>query len=84
MGLITLKQNYRCSDDCVQSGCPSHEAVLEYMSVTDSYTFKSDRQEKYFERGELEAFIELLDKMGKLRADGVHIREILNRREKYE
>lgn len=61
MATIIHTQKYRCSDDCLQSGCPSHEAKLIYQSTSDAYTFENGNGcTKYFERGELEAFIILL------------------------
>ena len=72
MATITHTKKYRCSDDCLQSGCPTHEAKLIYQSASDTYTFENGKGEtKYFERGELEAFIELLK--GLDRADAVQV-----------
>jgi hypothetical protein len=72
MGTIIRKKTYRCSDDCRQSGCPGHEAIFTYQSVSDAYVFENGKGEtKYFERGELEAFIELLK--GLDRADAVQV-----------
>ena len=72
MATIKLNKKYRCSDDCVQSGCPSHIAELEFMSVSNGYKF-TGRREHYFERGELEAFIGLLKELSELRADSVKL-----------
>lgn len=72
MGLIVHTKKYRCSDDCLQSGCPEHEATLVYQSITDVYTFDNGNgKTHFFERGELEAFIELLK--GLDRVDSIQI-----------
>jgi hypothetical protein len=72
MATVIRTKKYRCSDDCLQSGCPTHEAKLIYQSVSDAYTFENGKGEtKYFERGELEAFIELLKRLD--RADAVQV-----------
>ena len=61
MATITHAKKYMCSDDCLLTGCPTHEAKLIYQSVSDAYIFDNGKGEtKYFDRGELEAFIELL------------------------
>lgn len=80
MATINLKRKYRCSDDCKQSGCPSHEAELEYMSVTDAYTFTGRKTVYYFERNELETLIELLVDLEEIRADGVQIKDLVNKK----
>ncbi|GAG06158.1 unnamed protein product, partial [marine sediment metagenome] len=30
---------YHCYDDCLQSGCPSHKATLEFQSCSNAYHF---------------------------------------------
>ena len=77
MATIKLEKKYHCSDDCVQSGCPSHTAKLEYMSVTDGYTFIGRNTTHYFERNELETFIKLLSELSKIRVDAVQIKDLL-------
>lgn len=71
MATILHTVKYRCSDDCCPQGCPSHEAKLYYQSTSDYYTFESVNGIKYFERGELEAFIKLLK--GLDRVDSIQI-----------
>lgn len=69
MSTIIKTIKYRCSDDCKISGCPSHEAVLAYQSVSDAYSFENGKGEiYYFERGELESFITLLKELNRLDA----------------
>lgn len=72
MATIVNKLQYSCSDDCLQSGCPKHEAELTYQSTSDAYIFNNGKGDiKYFERGELEAFITLLKQLD--RADSIQI-----------
>ena len=65
---------YRCSDDCAMSGCPGHEGELRYSSVSDTYTFNMNGRELHFERGELEAMLDLLRNLSQIRADAVEIK----------
>lgn len=71
MANVVRKIIYRCSDDCEMSGCPSHEGVLNYQSVSDAYEFIMNGEEYFFERGELEAMIDLLKSIN--RADCIQI-----------
>jgi hypothetical protein len=74
MATVELKTRYKCSDDCVQSGCPSHELKLEFQSTSDSYQLiKEVGQGIYFESAELEAMIFLLKELQKQRVDSVRI-----------
>lgn len=63
---------YRCSDDCEMSGCPGHEGTLTHYSVTDGYVFNMAGRELHFERGELEAILQLLRDLD--RVDAVRVR----------
>lgn len=61
MANIEHKQLYRCSDDCLQEGCPGHEAILRIQTCSDAYCFIGTNEKKiYFERNELQAFLNLL------------------------
>jgi len=72
MATIVSKLEYKCSDDCLQKGCPSHNATLTYQSCSDAYTFDNGKGDiKEFERGELEAFIQLIK--GLDRADSIKL-----------
>jgi hypothetical protein len=74
MAKSILTKRYTCSDDCLQSGCPSHIAILEYQSTSDSYKFDNGKGTiTYFERGELDAFISLLKELSEFRVDSVRI-----------
>lgn len=66
MATIKRQLTYRCYDDCLQSGCPTHQATLEIETVTQSYMFNLDGRELYFERGELEVMIELIEKINRV------------------
>ena len=57
MGTITITSKYRHSEDCIQEGCPSHEAKFTYQTTSDAYLFETGYgKEVTFERGELECF----------------------------
>lgn len=65
------KIKFYCSDDCVQSGCPSHIAEMGYQSTSDILFFR-DREDldfEYWERGSLRAFLTLLAEIGKVRVE---------------
>ena len=72
MATIKRQITYRCYDDCLQSGCPTHEATLEVQTTSQAYTFNLDGRELFFERGELEALLDLIVIIG--RVDCVTIR----------
>ena len=63
---------YSCSDDCKMSGCPTHKATLNYQSVSDAYHFNANGRDYYFERGQLQAFIDLLKALN--RVDSIQIK----------
>lgn len=60
MGSLVHEISYRCSDDCVMSGCPGHKATLMYFSVTDHYHFNIGGATHEFEHGELQALLRLI------------------------
>lgn len=66
MAIIKRQLTYRCYDDCLQSGCPTHEAILEVQTTSQAYTFNLDGRELFFDRGELEAMIELIEKIDRV------------------
>lgn len=69
------KKQYYCYDDCNPGGCPGHEAVLEFESVSNAYkfTYFNGKREYYFEQGELQALIDLLKELRKSGYDMVKI-----------
>lgn len=66
MATIEREVTYRCSDDCMPSGCPGHKGRLVYQSTADSYMFNMNGMELHFERGELDAMISLLSQLGRV------------------
>lgn len=72
MAIIQRHLSYRCYDDCRPQGCPTHVATLEVQTTSQAYTFNLDGRELYFERGELEALLDLIVIIG--RVDCVTIR----------
>lgn len=63
MATIEREMTYRCSDDCVPSGCPGHKGRLVYQSTADAYMFVMNGRELHFERGELDAILDLLKQL---------------------
>jgi hypothetical protein len=74
MATIEITKKYRCSDDCIQSGCPGHESKLTFQSTSDAYVFENGKGDKvFFERGELESFISILKDLNAQRVDCARI-----------
>lgn len=49
---------FKCSNDCVQSGCPGHSVKCTYLGVSDVVEFRfSDGHSIYRDRNELKAMI---------------------------
>lgn len=71
MSTIELSIDYRCSNDCQWSGCPGHIGKLTYQTTADAYTFDMAGCEMHFERGELEAFLTLAQRLHDCRSDAV-------------
>lgn len=36
--LATKKIRYKCVDDCDSNGCPTHKGVLDYASVSETFS----------------------------------------------
>lgn len=72
MATIQRRITYRCSDDCMMSGCPGHEGELLYQSVSDAYSFNMNGRQLDFERGELDAMLNLLRSLDRVDAVQVH------------
>lgn len=70
MATILRKIRYRCADDCVMSGCPGHVGELRFQTTSDAYTFTMNGRELPFERGELDAMLELLRSLNRYDAAG--------------
>jgi hypothetical protein len=64
MGTLTHKIPYKCYNDCVQYGCPGHEAIVTYQSTSDAYPFDDGRglphSISYFDPKTLQIFIDAL------------------------
>jgi hypothetical protein len=74
MATVILKEKYRCSDDCVQSGCPEHEMILSFQTVSNSYKVENGKGDTYyFEDGELSTLINLLKQLSERRVDAVWV-----------
>ncbi len=71
MATVERSTQYRCSDDCRPEGCLGHVGILHYQSVSDAYSFSMNGRILHFERGELEAMIELLKSLD--RCDAIEI-----------
>lgn len=68
MATVERELIYRCIDDCVASGCPSHKGVLKFQSVSDAYTFDMNGRVMHFEAGELDAMLRLLKSLNRFDA----------------
>ena len=74
MATIILREKYECSDDCNSFGCPKHEMILSFQTVSNSYRLENGKGETYyFEHGELSAFISLLKQLSERRSDAVFV-----------
>lgn len=72
MARVEREIRYKCSDDCEMSGCPGHTGVLFYQSTSDAYSFNMSGRIMHFERGELQAMLDLLKSLD--RADCIQVR----------
>lgn len=65
MSSVSVK--YNCYNDCKQSGCPGHIAVVTYHGTSDIYCFDDGKNEenskRFFDPTELQIFIDSLKKM---------------------
>lgn len=61
MATIIKVENYNCFDDCLISGCPTHEAKLTFQTVSSCYVFENGKGEVFFfEKNELEVLVKML------------------------
>lgn len=73
MGQITNQVDYRCDDDCVQSGCPGHIATLTFNSISNIYHFNNGKDiDIYLDKNQIEAFVKMLKMFSDTRADTFH------------
>ncbi len=68
MANIERSLTYRCSDDCEMSCCPGHTGILFYQSTSDAYSFSLNGRILHFERGELQALLDLLRSLDRIDA----------------
>ncbi len=74
MATVILKEKYKCSDDCVQSGCPEHEMVLGFQTVSNYYKVENGKGDTYyFQDSELRTLINLLKQLSERRIDAVRV-----------
>ncbi len=85
MAKCIRKITYRCIDDCIHEGCPTHIAKLIYHSVVDMYCFKFEEKpltknknkelvfdkELCFQHGEMQAIIHLLKELDRPESRGI-------------
>ena len=70
MGTTRKELEFRCSDDCLQSGCPTHVARVAYESVCDILYFSDGKHiDVSFEKGSLQAFLKLIKELSKKRVE---------------
>lgn len=61
MATITVDKQYRCTDDCVHSGCPSHKAKLKFYSITCDYEYHDGKGHVYyFDLTELQNLVDMI------------------------
>lgn len=61
MSTTHVTHRYRCYNDCMPSGCPTHEASLTVQSVSDSVSFDDGKGSQIeMQPPELEALMQLL------------------------
>lgn len=77
MSVTELSIEYCCSDDCLMSGCPGHQAEVTYWSVSDSYTIHLNGRKIELERGELEALLKVIALLADTRYDAVQPQEVM-------
>jgi hypothetical protein len=72
-----------CDNDCLVSGCPSHEFELHYQSTSDYFTVSKDGKTEYgADLNEMEALLECLFKMSYYRVEVAGIIERAQRKAK--
>jgi hypothetical protein len=71
MATIEREWNYKCDDDCEQSGCPGHKASFLFQTTSGVFCYKSteDDEGTWFDGNELTAFLKVLEEVSSFRAD---------------
>ena len=65
MALVKRELKYRCYDDCMQSGCPSHVATLEFNSIVNTYEFKIGDKKYFLCEHDIKAMIDLIKSLNR-------------------
>lgn len=74
MAQLKLEMKYTCLNDCVQSGCPSHTAILEFNSVADIYFFDDGNlQSISLDRNQAQVLIDMFRQYSEDRADTIEV-----------
>lgn len=74
MGQLKITREYRCDDDCLQSGCPSHIATLGFNSICNIYTFDDGQGNvMHFDLSLAAAMIDMFKFYSETRADTVKV-----------
>jgi len=74
MGQLKQTENYHCDNDCEQSGCPGHTAILEFNSVANIYHFNDGNgQEIYLDMATADVMIKMFKFYSESRADTVKV-----------
>ncbi len=57
-------QDYRCTDDCKQSGCPGHTATFSISHATDTYSIDWGNKEKiYLDNAQMALLLQFAEKI---------------------
>lgn len=74
MGQLKIEKQYRCDDDCQQSGCPGHTAILEFNSVANVYHYNDGNgQEIWLDVTQAQILIEMFKFYSETRADTARV-----------
>lgn len=74
MATIQLKEQYHCDNDCLQEGCPSHEATLTFQSTASIYTWNDGQgNECYFDMEQMRMLIKMAKHLSQTRGDTVKV-----------
>lgn len=76
MSIIKIDARLICDDDCIPEGCPGHNAVLEYNSVTNRYNYINDQIECggfTLDSNAAQVLIEMFKKLSEHRKDTIKV-----------
>ncbi len=69
MATIKREIEFRCDNDCKQSGCPSHKGVFTFQTTATVFCWSVDGKETWFDYNQLEAFTNILKEVSTFRVD---------------